>query len=308
MEIMTKTKRSKHKRGKDIDKTQVVSLLVIVIASVAIFVIIDNPQALNLGTIVDSSPYAAGYTLQPEYRTPVGGQITVKFAIATWNHVDWVCSDLEKYRYDYDIWNDDTNMIVARAPSWLLCHTYQNEITLKMNKEGTYNYSVRETVVFLQENNRKMNGTVKKFIVIVGSGINPNPTPTPLPDTSTGGTVTVISEAIEEATVIITPAPPITFETYDAGSPVQTQVAIMITPTTNGAISSSSSSIISTATPVQQGTPVITPLTSIEDDSDLTFVPASEPTSILPSAKESSGFEVLLVIIVFCLLHFRRTD
>ena len=287
-------KRSKQKPRKQIDHTQAIALLVIIIAVIAIFVIIDNPQVLNLGTIVDTTYYGANAAIQPQYKTSVGGQITINFAMATWNNRDWVWADLDRYQYDYDIWNDDINRVVARAPSWRLIHVWQNAVTLQMNKEGTFNYSLRETIIFLQEGNRRMNGTVKKFKVIVGSGINPPPTPPP--SVGTGGTATIEYDTTEEVTVIEPPAPAITFVAYDPGAPTPTPGEIRVTP-------------ISTVAPVRTGVPVVTTPPTIQqtstDDSDLTFVPAPEYTPIPTPEKESSGFEGILVIIVFCIL-FRR--
>jgi len=282
-------KKSRQQSRKQIDPPRTIALIVIIATVIAIFVIIDNPQVLNLGTIVGSSPYAAGYTIQPEYKTPVGGQITIKFAMATWNGRQWDMADLDRYQYDYDIWNDDINRIVARAPSFRLVHTWQNEITLQMNKEGTYNYSLRETVIFLQEGNRIMNGTVKKFKVIVGSGINPLPTPPP--SVGTGGTVTVKYDTKEEVTVIETPVPAIIFEAYDPGVPTLTPGEIRVTP-------------ISTDVSVHTGTPVVTTIPLLKpvvtEDNDLTFIPAVTATEA--PVKETAGFEGILVLISILIL------
>lgn len=274
-------KRSRQKSGKQIDQTQAIALSIIIVVVIAIFVIIDNPRALNLGTITGG--------VATEYKTPVGGTVTISYTIATWNGaVCWyagcpIWGDMEKYQYNYDVINLDTGRVVARGNSWRLVHPVNDAISLKMNIQGTYRYRLQETIDFFQEN-RKQNGTAKDFRIIVGNGINPTPTPTP--SGGTGGTVTVISEPIDEVTVITTPAPAITFQAYDAGTPTPTPGEIKVTP-------------ITTSTSVRTAsTPVITPITTqptVTEDTDLTFVPAAETTPEMK--KEIPGFETVLVLI-----------
>ena len=288
---------SRQKSRKQIDHTKTIALLVIIVSVIAIFIIIDNPRALNLGTIT-------GFPTS-EYRVPIGGTVTIPYTIATWNGaVCWyagcpIWGDMEKYQYNYDIINLDTGFIVARGNSWRLVHPVDDSISLRMNKDGTFRYRLQETVDFLKEN-RKVNGTAKDFRIIVGTGINP--TPTPSPTAGTGGTVTVVSEPIEEVTVITTPAPAVTFEAYDAGAPAQAPSAIIVTPTKITATTPP----ISVITPKPIGAPATTPLTSTDNDADLTFVPAPEYTPIPTPEKESSGFEGILVIIIFCILLRRK--
>ena len=171
-------------------------------------------------------------------------------------------------------------------------------ITLRMNQNGTFGYRLQETVDFLKEN-RKVNGTAKDFKIIVGTGINPTPTPTPT--VGTGGTATVISEPIEEVTVITTPAPAVTFEAYNTGVPTQAPSAIIVTPTKTTVTTSP----ISVITPKPIGAPVNIPPTNTDND-DLTFVPAPEYSPIPTLEKETSGFEGILVIIIFCILLRRK--
>lgn len=286
-----KKRISRQKSGKQVDRTQAIALLVIIISVIAIFMIIDNPRTLNLGTITGG--------VATEYKTPVGGTVTISYTFNTWNGREWVWGDLDTYQYNYDIINLDTGLIVARGTSWRVIHVMTDSITLRMNKEGTFRYRLQETVDFLKEN-RRANGTAKDFRIIVGTGINPTPTPTPT--VGTGGTATVISEPIEEVTVITTPAPAVTFKAYDPGTPTQTPDAIRIEPPTI----SVTSPPISVITPVQGGSSVITPPISTDDDRDLTFVPAPESIPIPTTEKESSGFEAVFVIIAFCIL-IRRT-
>jgi len=289
VEIMRK-RISRQKSGKQVDRTQLIALLVIIISVIAIFVIIDNPRALNLGTIT-------GFPTS-EFRVPIGGTVTISYTFNTWNGREWVWSDLDTYQYNYDIINIDTGLIVARGTSWRVIHVMTDSITLRMNKEGTFRYRLQETVDFLKEN-RKVNGTAKDFRIIVGTGINPTPTPTPT--MGTGGTATMISDPIEEVTVITTPVPAVTFKAYDARAPGQTPSAIIVTPTR----STVTTPPISVITPKPIGASATTPLTST-DDADLTFVPAPESTTPIPTPeKESAGFEAVLVIIAFCIL-FRR--
>lgn len=264
-------KRNGQKSGKRVDQTQVIALAIIVILVISIFIILENPKTLSLGTIT-------GFTTT-EYKTPVGGTVTIKYRIDTWNERqgDYRLPDLNWYQYNYNLYNLDTGNLVARGTSWRLAHYIDDSITLKMNKEGTFRYKLQETVDFLLES-RTVNGTTKDFIIVVGSGINPTPIPT-----GTGGTVTVISEPMEEATVVTTPPPPITFNPIDSGVGAPTPDAIRVIPT---------------ETPVRTvSTPVITPLTTqpmVTEDTDLTFVPAAE-TSTTPK-KEIPGFEAVLVL------------
>ncbi len=277
-------KQSRQKSGKQIDPTQAIALVVIIIAVIAIFVIIDNPRALNLGTITGG--------VVSEYKTPVGGTVTISYTFNTWNGREWYWADLDTYQYNYDIINLETGRVVARGTSWRVIHIMSDSITLKMNIQGTYKYRLQETVNFLKEG-RTVNGTAKDFRIIVGTGINPTPTPTPA--AGTGGTVVVISEPIEEVTVIITPAPAITFVAYDAGAPTPTPGEIKI--------------IQPAVTPARTvSTPVITPITAqptVDEDADLTFIPAATPEET--PAKETPGFEAGLVLIsLYVLVRGRK--
>ncbi|MDD5453982.1 MAG: hypothetical protein PHW62_00580 [Candidatus Ratteibacteria bacterium] len=269
-------RKTRQKQEKQIDQTRVVALLAIIILVIAIFVIINNPKSLNLGTITGG--------VVTEYKTPVSGTVTISYVVNTWNGRQWYWPDLDYYQYNYDLINTETGKVIARGNSWRLIHSVSDSITLKMNIQGTYKYRLQETVIFLKEGGKTMNGTAKDFTVIVGTGINP--TPTPPPSAGTGGTATVISEPIEEVTVITTPEPTITFQPYDAGAPIPTPAEIKITPTV-------------TATPVHTGTPVITTVPPVQqtstDDSDLTFVPA--PTATETPVKGIPGFEGILVIM-----------
>lgn len=278
-------KRSRQKSGKQIDQTQAIALSIIIVLVIAIFVIIDNPRALNLGTITGG--------VATEYKTPVGGTVTISYTFNTWNGREWYWADLDTYQYNYNIINLETGRVVARGTSWRVIHIMSDSITLKMNIQGTYKYRLQETVDFLKEG-RTVNGTSKDFKIIVGTGINPTPTPTPT--VGIGGTATVISDPIEEVTVVNNPAPAITFVAYDAGTPTPTPGEIRVTPITT----STSARTVST--------PVITPITTqptVTEDTDLTFVPAAETTPEMK--KEIPGFETVLVLIsLYVLVRGRK--
>jgi len=204
---------SKRKSGLKIDRTQSIGIGILIVIVISGLFIIDNPNALNLNLGAITGGVAT------EYRTPVGGTITISYTINTWNGRQWYWSDLDTYQYDYDVINLDTGRVIARGLSFRLIHSSADSITMKMNVQGTYNYRLQEYIVFLREGGRKMNGTAKDFKVIVGSGINPTPEPTPVYTQSQTAseqplgqsTIIMESQILDEATVITTPEKTTTF-------------------------------------------------------------------------------------------------
>jgi hypothetical protein len=279
-------KQSKRRTKKENENVQIYAGMGIIITLIAFVLFVLTPQLNNLNLGAITSPPAS------EYRVPVGGTVTLKYIINTWNGVVMNWADMDRYQYNYDIINRDTGLVVARGASYLQIHENYPVIVLQMNREGTFNYTLKETVVFLQEGGRIMNGTSINFKVIVGNGINPTPTPTPA--AGTGGTITIVTDPVEEVTIIQAPEPKITFVSYNPG----------VTPTPVGVIKITPAPI--TTTPKPQVTTTPRPTTTVSnDDSSLTFVPAATDTQ-QPETKTTSGFEIGLVLIALLILVWGR--
>lgn len=255
---------------------------------------------LSLGTI---SSY-----IQPEYRVPVGGTLTIQYVVNVWNGREWYMPDLDTYQYNYKIIDRDTNRIIQYGAPWRLVHANWASISIEMNTEGTYNYALVETIDFLKEG-RTINGTVKNFRVIVGSGITPVSTAistdvvgvTPVPR----GEIVVVSEPTPPPLQWDnTTEPPTTFNPY-IPPPLPTPVPTPITTyTTTPTPTPTPTPIVETYTVVPTPVSMSSPLPTSTISTPVTTVVKSAP--VVKETPEIPGFEVILVIIVLICLGRRH--